>query len=138
MLRKGFILIEVVVGLAILGVGLMVIIELFSGGLRLGRVSEEYTKAVNYGRIKLEELTLKPSAEEGVEEGEFNETYRWKVETKRMELLPFERDLNFKPPVECFHIRIHVIWKSGLKERSIDLESYRTIKLETEEKRSGA
>lgn len=137
MLRKGFTLIEVVVGLAILGVGLMVIIELFSGGLRLGRVSEEYTKAVNYGRTKLEELTLKPSAEEGVEEGEFNEIYRWKVETKRMELLPFERDLNFKPPVECFHIRIHVIWKSGLKERSIDLESYRTIKLETEEKRSG-
>ncbi len=138
MLRKGFTLIEVVVGLAILGVGLMVIIELFSGGLRLGRVSEEYTKAVTYGRAKLEELSLKPSSEEGVVEGEFNEVYRWKVETKRMELLPFERDLNFKPPVECFHIKLHVIWKSGLEERSVDLESYRTIKPETEEKRPGA
>jgi len=80
---QGFTLIEVVVALAILGVGLMVIIELFAGGLRLGRASEEYTKAVNYSRMKLEELALKPLAEEGVEEGEFNETYRWKIETNR-------------------------------------------------------
>jgi len=134
--RKGFTLIEVVVGLAILGVGLMVIIELFAGGLRLGRVSEEYTKAVNYSRMKLEELALKPPAEEGVEEGEFNETYRWKIETKRIDLLPFERDTDFKPPVELFHVKVDVIWKSGLKERSVGLESYRTIKLKSDEKKS--
>jgi general secretion pathway protein I len=135
-IKNGFTLIEVVVGLAILGVGLMVIIELFAGGLRLGRVSEEYTKAVNYSRMKLEELALKPPAEEGVEEGEFNETYRWKIETKRIDLLPFERDTDFKPPVEFFHVKIDVIWKSGLKERSVGLESYRTIKLKSDEKKS--
>jgi len=134
--KNGFTLLEVVVALAILGVGLMVIIELFAGGLRLGRVSEEYTKAVNYSRMKLEELALKPPAEEGVEEGEFNETYRWKIETKRIDLLPFERDTDFKPPVEFFHVKIDVIWKSGLKERSVGLESYRTIKLKSDEKKS--
>jgi len=135
-IKNGFTLLEVVVALAILGVGLMVIIELFAGGLRLGRVSEEYTKAVNYSRMKLEELALKPPAEEGVEEGEFNETYRWKIETKRIDLLPFERDTDFKPPVEFFHVKINVIWKSGLKERSVGLESYRTIKLKSDEKKS--
>lgn len=136
MKKKGFTLIEVVVGLAILGVGLMVIIELFAGGLRLGRVSEEYTKAVSYGRMKLEELTLKPPTEEGLEEGEFNETYRWKIETKRIDLLPFERDTDFRPPVELFHVKVDVIWKSGLRERSVGLESYRTIKLKSDEKKS--
>jgi len=135
-IKNGFTLLEAVVALAILGVGLMVIIELFAGGLRLGRVSEEYTKAVNYSRMKLEELALKPPAEEGVEEGEFNETYRWKIETKRIDLLPFERDTDFKPPVEFFHVKIDVIWKSGLKERSVGLESYRTIKLKSDEKKS--
>jgi len=135
-IKNGFTLLEVVVALAILGVGLMVIIELFAGGLRLGRVSEEYTKAVNYSRMKLEELALKPPAEEGVEEGEFNETYRWKIETKRIDLLPFERDTDFKPPVEFFHVKIDVIWKSGLKERSVGLESYRTIRLKSDEKKS--
>ena len=135
-IKNGFTLLEVVVALAILGVGLMVIIELFAGGLRLGRVSEEYTKAVNYSRMKLEELALKPPAEEGVEEGEFNETYRWKIETKRIDLLPFERGTDFKPPVELFHVKVDVIWKSGLKERSVGLESYRTIRLKSDEKKS--
>ena len=36
--NQGFLLLEVVLALAILGVGLTVIIELFSGGLRLARV----------------------------------------------------------------------------------------------------
>jgi len=47
------------VALAILGIGLTVIIELFSGGLRLGMTSEEYTKAVNYARVKMEEVLSK-------------------------------------------------------------------------------
>ncbi|MEW6377078.1 MAG: prepilin-type N-terminal cleavage/methylation domain-containing protein [Thermodesulfobacteriota bacterium] len=136
MKRKGFTLIEVVVGLAILGVGLMVIMELFAGGLRLGRVSEEYTKAVNLGRMKLEEVSLKPPVEEGVEEGEFNEAFRWKVETRRVDILPFKKDTDFKPPVELFHVKVDVIWKSGSKERSLGLESYKAIKLKGDEKKN--
>jgi len=134
--RSGFTLIEVVIGLAILGVGLMVIMELFAGGLRLGRVSEEYTKAVNLGRMKLEEVSLNPSGEEGVEEGEFNEAFRWKVETKKVDLLPFERDTDFKPPMELFHVKVDVIWKSGAQERSLGLESFRAIKLKGDGKKS--
>ena len=61
MKNKGFTLIEVLVAVAILGVGLTVLIELFSGGLRLGRASEEYTKAVNYARMKMEEIAVKPT-----------------------------------------------------------------------------
>ncbi len=136
MKRRGFTLIEVVVSLALLGIGLLVIIELFSGGLRLGRVSEEYTKAAHYGRMKLDELSLKPAIEEGVEEGEFNEDYRWRIETKRVNLLPFEGETDFKPPVELFQVKIDVFWRSGLKERSVRLESYRTIPLKADEKKS--
>ena len=53
----GFTLIETVIALAILGIGLTVIIEDFSGGLRLARTSEEYTKAMNYARMKLRRLS---------------------------------------------------------------------------------
>ncbi len=134
--KRGFTLIEVVVSLALLGIGLMVIIELFSGGLRLGRVSEEFTQATHYGRMKLDELALKPPLEEGVEEGEIDQTYRWRIETKRVDLLPFERDTDFQPPVELFHVKVDILWKSGLKERSIFLESYRTIPSKTDEKKS--
>jgi general secretion pathway protein I len=87
MRHRGFTLIEVVVAMALLAVGLTVIIELFSGGLRLGRTSMEYTKAVNYGRMKMEEIVVKQTMEEGSEEGKFDETFRWQIETKKVDRL---------------------------------------------------
>jgi general secretion pathway protein I len=127
---KGFTLIEAVIALAILGVGLTVIIELFSGGLRLARTSVEYTKAVNYARLKMEEIAIKPKIEEGTEEGEFDPTYRWQVEVKKVDLLSVDKDRDFKPPVEHFQVKVNVLWKSGRKERSALFETYRTEKPE--------
>jgi general secretion pathway protein I len=132
----GFTLIEVVVAMAILGIGMTVILELFSGSLRLLRTSGEYTKAVNYARVKMEEITVKPTVNEGIEEGEFDGAYRWQVDVKRVDILPARIETDFKPPVELFQVKLIVLWKSGTKERSTVLETYRTIKLEEEEKKS--
>ncbi len=132
----GFTLIEVVVAMAILAVGLTVIIELFSGGLRSGRTSIEYTKAVNYARMKMEEIAVKQTMEEGSEEGEFDDTFRWQVETKRVDILPEKYKTDFKPPAELFQVKINILWKSGLKEKSTRIESYKTIRLEDVEKKS--
>ncbi len=133
---SGFTLMEVVVALAILSVGLTVIIELFAGGLRLARTSEEYTKAVSYARIKMEELAVKQKMEQGSEEGKFDETFRWQVGVKKVNVLPIEKNPDLKIPVELFQIQVKVIWKSGSKERSTYVESYRTMKVEDEEKKS--
>jgi general secretion pathway protein I len=128
---RGFTLIEVVVAMAILGIGLVVIIELFGGGLRLGRTSEEYTRAVGYARMKLEEVSLTQSLEEGVQEGEFNRDFRWQVEVKKVNLLPpTGLETDYRPPVELYQVRIQVIWNSGLRERTTGLESYRIFKKE--------
>ena len=124
----GFTLIEVVIALAILGIGLTVIIELFSGGLRLGRASVEYTKAVNYARIKMEEIAIKPNIQEGTEEGEFDPTYRWQVGIKKVDILSLGKDRTITPPVELFQVKLNVLWKSGSKERSAIFETYRTEK----------
>jgi general secretion pathway protein I len=132
----GFTLIEVVVAMAILGVALTVIIELFSGGLRLARTSAEYTKAINYARMKMEEIAVKQTIEEGTQEGEFDHTFRWQVETKKVDVLPIEKGIDFMPPTELFQVKINVLWKSGSRERSTGLETYRTIKLEDKEKQS--
>ena len=132
----GFTLIEVVVAMAILSIGITMIIELFSGSLRLVRTSGEYTKAVNYARVKMEEMTVKPTVTEWIEQGEFDGAYRWQVDVKRMDLLPPRIETDFKPPVELFQVKVHVLWKSGTKERSTVLETYRTIKLEEEETKS--
>jgi general secretion pathway protein I len=128
----GFTLIEVLVAMAILAIGLTVIIELFSGGLRLARTSMEYTKAVHYACTKMEEIEVKQTMEEGNEEGEFDDTFHWQVETKRVDLIPGEHGPDFKPPAELFQVKVNVLWKSGSKERSTVIESYKVIKSEYE------
>ncbi len=132
----GFTLIEVVVAMAILGVGITLVIELLSGSLRLLRTSGEYTRAVNWGHVKMEEMLVKPVLNEGTEEGEFDQTYRWQVEVKRVDVLPARIETDFVPPVELYQVKIHVLWKSGTKERSTALETYRAMKLQEEEKKS--
>jgi len=134
--NKGFTLVEVIIALAILGIGLTVIIEIFTGGLRLAKISEEYTKAMNLGRMKMEEIAYKPKVEEGTSEGEFDDSYHWQVQIKKTDLLPVEKDSDFKPPIELFQVRIDVYWKSGSKQRSASLECYRVNKPATDEKQS--
>lgn len=134
---KGFTLIEVVVALAILGVGLTVIIELFSGGLRLGGVSMEYTKAVNYARMKMEETMAKPAVEAGTQEGESDDKiFRWQIGVKKVDLLSIDKSIDYKPPVELFQVKIDVFWKSGAKEKSMSVESLKATKPEEGEKKS--
>jgi len=132
----GFTLIETVIALAILGIALTVILELFSGGLRLARTSEEYTKAMNFARMKLEEIISQQKIEEGTDEGEYDDTYRWQVSTKKIDLLPVEKDSDFKPPVELFQVKVDILWKSGSKERSATIESYKVNKPGEDEKKS--
>ncbi len=134
--NQGFTLIEVVVATAILGIALTVIIELFAGGLRLARTSREYTKAVNYVNSKMEEIDSKQTFEEGVTEGEFDETFHWRVATSKVNILPGEKPWEVKLPIDLFKIKVDVTWKSGSKERSTGTETYRTMKVQSDEKKS--
>ena len=94
------------------------------------RTSEEYTRAVGYARMKLEEISLAKSLEEGIEEGEFDREYRWQVEVKKVDLLPPGGETSYQPPVALYWVRIEVLWKSGIRERTTVLESYRLLKAE--------
>jgi general secretion pathway protein I len=134
--RDGFTLLEIVVAMAILGIGLVVIIELFSGGLRLARVSEEYTVAAGHARTKMEEVSLAKTLQEGIQEGEFDSFYRWQMEVKKVDLLPPGRETTYRPPVDLYRVRIDVLWRSGSKERAAALESYRVLKAETSDQSS--
>lgn len=117
--------------LAILGIGLTVILELFSGGLRSARISEEYTKATWFGKTKMEEMLITKNLTEGVTEGSFDDQFSWKGEVKKANPSIGQED---KPeanlPIDLYQITVTVSWSSGAGKRSLEMESLRTFKSE--------
>lgn len=122
--QYGFTLIEIVMAMAILGLSLIVLIELLSGGLRLGNAAAEYTQASIYGRIKIEEISSASDLKEGLEEGEFSEKYRWRLEIKRTDILK-EKFGEVSVPFELYQIKLTINWRSGFKEKVLKLETYK-------------
>jgi general secretion pathway protein I len=133
--KNGFTLMEVLVALAILGIGLTIIQELFSGGLRSARISEEYTKAVWYGKAKMEEMLTTKNLAEGVTEDAFDSQFSWKSEViKANPSVGQEGNVEASLPVNLYKIMVKVTWRSGLGQRNVEMESLRAFKPKGENK----
>jgi len=123
---------EIMVAVAILGIALTVIMELFSGGLRLGRKSQEYSRAVFYGRQLIEELCLKKEFSSSVEEGAFTgSAYRWRYEVTPIFLVDSDKEEKF--PLNIFKITVFVFWPSGDKKKNLTFETIKTVAKPEEE-----
>lgn len=115
--------------MAILGIGLGILLELFAGGLRSAKISEEVTRAQWYGKAKMEEILTARDLTEGVTEDVFNSQFSWKSEvTKANPSLGLDETAGGNLPVDLYKIGVKVTWRSGLAERSLELESLRAYK----------
>ncbi len=129
--RGGFTLIEIVVALGLLGIGLTVIFELFAGGMRSARASEDYTKATWYGQGKMEEILMTGELTEGVTEGTFDDQFSWKSEVKKATpALGQDQNAEARVPIDLYQIMVTVTWPSGAGRKSLELESLRAYKSE--------
>ncbi len=77
----GFTLLEVLVATMVLGISVVVVLQLFSGGLDQARRAEDYTRAVLHARAKMEEVLLDLPSGPVLERGDFGDGYRWAWET---------------------------------------------------------
>ncbi len=75
--KMGFTLLEVVVAMAIVGLGVVILMEIFSSGLRLGSKSSERTEAVLYGRQVMDDALIRRDIRRGREDGSFENRYPW-------------------------------------------------------------
>ncbi|MCD6352976.1 MAG: type II secretion system protein [Proteobacteria bacterium] len=119
-IKNGFTLIEIMVSMAILGIAITVIIELFSGGLCLARKSGEYSRAVFYGQQLLEELCLKKEFSTMRDEGKFEGDYYWKYAIEPVSLGAENNESDV--PVEIFRIKVSVFWPGGDKNKTLPFE----------------
>ncbi len=103
----GFTLIEILVAISILAISLVVVLQLFSGGLKSIRVSNDYMQGVFYAQEKMEEILVREALTSGAEEGEFDDSYEWRAEILRMDQLEEEAA---KLPFDTFQITVDVTW----------------------------
>jgi general secretion pathway protein I len=107
---RGFTLIETLVAISILAISLVVLLQLFSGGLKSSRLSDEYTRGIFHAREKLDEILLAQELTPGVINGEFDDGFRWKAEAVQLDIA---EATNVKLPFRTFTITVDVTWDSG-------------------------
>ena len=124
----GFTLLEILVAISIMAICLTVILQLFSGGLKSGKLSDDYTRGVFYAREIMEEILVSDALAEGVTEGRFDDSYAWKAEVTRVEQTDEEEA---KLPLDTFTIKVQVAWGETERKKHFELE---TIKVQEKQK----
>ena len=126
--KNGFALIEILVAVSVLAISLVVIFQLFSGGLKSRKLSEQYARGVFYGREKMAEILLIPDLSEGETQGEFEDSYEWQAVVTRV---IFEED-DGNLPVELLNIKVRINWREGEKEKSFTVDTLKAVQKEKE------
>ncbi len=118
--RSGFTLLEVMVALAILGLAIVTIIQLFSQGLRLLKLSGDHQRAVLLADQKIREV--EPAAErvESGQEGEFS----WERRVAHYPV-PEELAVSGVAPLRVFRVSVQVRWGGA---RSVEVATLRTAR----------
>jgi len=113
----GFTLLEVAIALAIMGVGVVTVLELFSAGLRMEGAAGTRARAVVYARGLLDQANTVPELKPGSGRGEYDNGYRWEwtireapeyTEQKDRDLRP--KDLGPKDELTMYEIEVSVLW----------------------------
>ena len=128
--NDGFTLIEILVAISILAISLVVILQLFSGGLKSSRLSDEYTRGIFHAREKMGEVLLSKDLSEGETGGEFPDSFRWTSLVKRIES---GQEDEGKLPFNMFNIQVDILWDAGGKEKRFQVSTIKIVEKEKDD-----
>ncbi len=119
----GFTLFEVLIAVAILGIAITMVLQLFSADLRSISASEDYVSAAVTAEAKMREVLDDDQLSEGSSSSETtSDGYRTTVSvSKTLE----DRTENL--PVELLNITVTVYWTKGLGEKSLTLNTMKMV-----------
>jgi general secretion pathway protein I len=122
--NRGFTLIETLVAISILAISLVVILQLFSGGLKSSRLSDEYTRGIFHAREKMDEILLAGELTEGVISGKYDDGFRWRAEALRLDI---KEAKDVKLPFRVFNINVDVMWDAAGQEKRFALSAIKLV-----------
>jgi prepilin-type N-terminal cleavage/methylation domain-containing protein len=117
----GFTLIEVAIAMAIVGVGVVTVLEIFSAALRTERGAAMRSRAAMRARTILEATMTAPDPVPMQDSGEFGDGYHW--ERKVREAPEFTesntRELDVKSEITLFEIEVSVLWPQAADREGV-------------------
>lgn len=116
-------MIEILVAFVILSLTLSVIMQIFSGGLRNIRRSDDYSRALYLAESRLAALGVEQPLREGAMSGALDRRFRWQssVQPYREAVTADEAPLK----VVLYRTTVDVSWDDGGQTRRLELTSLR-------------
>jgi prepilin-type N-terminal cleavage/methylation domain-containing protein len=124
--RAGFTLLEVVVAMAIVGLGVVTLLEIFSLGLRLGARSTVDTESMAYGRLVMDEVLARRDIDAGATQGTIQDRGRWQLRTQKID--EPQRTLSLDAPWELREVSLTMRLNDGFWERQVEIKTLRLVR----------
>ena len=126
----GFSLMEILIGVSILGIVYAILFSLMTTSLRNVNRIESREKIVLYGQMKLNELVL--NAGQGKFDqplnGRFDEKYHWQAQIWAYDA---GQRAATAPPYQVAYIRLSVMWPGSEQQNQYTLETMTWVPLQT-------
>ena len=124
--RGGFTLLEIIVAMAIVGLGVVTLLQIFSLGLRLGARSSVETESMAYGRLVMDEILARRNIDEGASQGNFQDRGRWQLLIQNVN--DPERTLSLCAGWELKRVSVAMHLRDAGKEREVELMTLRLVR----------
>ena len=123
----GFTLLEISVALAVLAVGLVTCLQIFSRSLRLQDVASRESRAVLFARGAMDALLYSPELADHSEERVTAEGYRLRVLVRHANKEDGidEKDLEVNSDVSLRRLQVEVAWQDGIGAKTYTLNGLR-------------
>jgi len=126
---SGFTLLEIAVALAILGIGVVTTLQIFSGSLRLQDRATRQSRAVLHARATMDALLFQPEITDHSEERTTADGYVTHILVRHAEPLegaPELGDAEELPETTLRYLQVDVVWQDGLGSKSYTVTSLRS------------
>lgn len=129
--ENGFTLLEIMVALAILALGIVTVLELLSGSLRIGVKASRHTQAALYAQNIMDRMFAQTTLDDGEESGEFPDGYTWIAQVQ--EIRPDDDSSRFQSnrpnQLDFFHLKeiaVRITWEENGGAKAFVVRSLRT------------
>jgi prepilin-type N-terminal cleavage/methylation domain-containing protein len=118
----GFTLLEVIVAIAILGIAISVVLQLFSANLRAISISGDYVAAATRAEVKMREIL----SDDKLSEKSFSEATQegYRIDVSIIDVLK-ERTENLQ--VKLLEVDLTIHWMQGTKQKSMSLRTFKVV-----------